>query len=1092
MSQTPQPLQQVPPEPPFQTTNGLYWTLKCQGKELAQLPSGPAEIPVYAQLGSGQFGRVFEVLPSLPPSHPHSTPPAGSAAPAAIDLAKAAVEKPQSPGPAAPGTSTESWGPPSSLPPRQLYAAKLLPLSNFAGHGTTADLLREFSLYRELDTPAAEESSFANILRVYGIASCVTFSKSFADAYLSGVQTAGVLVVEQCASDLAAFAMRLQAQGKLNHSALKFYAWQLLNARLHGRGVVHRDLKPENILVAAPAVPGGQQLLRDGVGILKIADLGLGRKIRSLLGQEPAGLRSRQQLDTAHQLLAFLLAEESVAAEVSAAAAVSCCCCCRVVAAVAFAAIAAGAIACTSASSLPVREDPHNKQQQQQQQQVEQQQQQQEEPQQRGPQDGRSLCMRQSGRVVTLPYRPPEILAATASNQSAAKLPVASYSSACDMWSLGVILLELCLPQKAPRPHMWNFAFILHTVGRAAFQMEFMILENILKVLGKPKEQEEVLDMIRLAGDQRADLLSFVGAFPSLSHSERKMAILDYIAEKGGLHLDALGLDLLARLLHVSPSHRLSAHCALSHPWFHDLPFDQMNRLGLSFHLSDPQFSQKRKLLASVHGAAAFLDCLGVSAHADLEIPALRASLPSPLRRCLTTWEARGRCPSSTRFACHELLQQALLQQQHQQQQQQQQQRSRCCSNSDVLPVEETRQQLKYPETTDDAAAGHESLQQQQQQQQQAPFSSRRSGENNRRSGCTASGQKLRNSNSSHSSAKALPAASAAARQQTQAPSSGTGSSLSLSRPGSAKSLRSSGPATLQRRSSSSMNRRSESLSREQPKQKAGDGGPPAGAPPSTGVLSGTLTRGAQGALSLSGRQRVQRQKGAQLRHREQEPFRTELREGQQCAGSDDEVVRSPWRCARPAAVSASTSVLQSLPPHPSLTHKGPPLPGRPPLRASSAIITAAAVAATARKKATTSPTKCQRAAATLECRSGNSTPYHDALSDHSCSPSRAPSAAATAPVSAAPSDGANENVDSSQDPAALCCPTATSGTKSRRRGPQGPPSKAPAEDQVLKGASQALAVTGPSVDADGKEQKTLRRAKRLRRGSGTAGHCFP
>lgn len=51
----------------------------------------------------------------------------------------------------------------------------------------------------------------------------------------------------------------------------------------------------------------------------------------------------------------------------------------------------------------------------------------------------------------------------------------------------------------------------------------------------------------RLAGDQRVDLLSFVGAFPSLSHSERKMALLDFILERGGLHLDALGLDLLAR-----------------------------------------------------------------------------------------------------------------------------------------------------------------------------------------------------------------------------------------------------------------------------------------------------------------------------------------------------------------------------------------------------------------------------------------------------------------------------------------------------------------------------------------------------------------
>lgn len=94
-------------------------------------------------------------------------------------------------------------------------------------------------------------------------------------------------------------------------------------------------------------------------------------------------------------------------------------------------------------------------------------------------------------------------------------LQVASYSSSCDIWSLGVILLELCLPQKAPRPHRWNFAFVLHAVGRAAFQMEFMILENILKVLGKPKEQEQLLDMTRyppcLCGEAGVLLLVKIG-----------------------------------------------------------------------------------------------------------------------------------------------------------------------------------------------------------------------------------------------------------------------------------------------------------------------------------------------------------------------------------------------------------------------------------------------------------------------------------------------------------------------------------------------------------------------------------------------------
>ncbi|CDJ59925.1 CMGC kinase, putative, partial [Eimeria maxima] len=60
-------------------------------------------------------------------------------------------------------------------------------------------------------------------------------------------------------------------------------------ARLHGRGVVHRDLKPENVLVSAAAVPEGEELYKGGVAILKIADLGMARKMRPLLGQQPAG-----------------------------------------------------------------------------------------------------------------------------------------------------------------------------------------------------------------------------------------------------------------------------------------------------------------------------------------------------------------------------------------------------------------------------------------------------------------------------------------------------------------------------------------------------------------------------------------------------------------------------------------------------------------------------------------------------------------------------------------------------------------------------------------------------------------------------------
>ena len=182
---------------------------------------------MYSQLGCGQFGRVFEVLPSPAPSVS-----VGTLAGAATDSATVPTGE-DAPAAAAATTMTVGATPagrtPPTLPPGQLYAAKLLLLSNFSSEGATADLVRELSLYGELDTPGGGGLGFANVLRVFGATSCVTFSKPFAEAYLSGVQTAGILVVERCAADLASFTRQLHGQEKLNHSALKFYAWQLLN-----------------------------------------------------------------------------------------------------------------------------------------------------------------------------------------------------------------------------------------------------------------------------------------------------------------------------------------------------------------------------------------------------------------------------------------------------------------------------------------------------------------------------------------------------------------------------------------------------------------------------------------------------------------------------------------------------------------------------------------------------------------------------------------------------------------------------------------------------------------------------------------------
>ena len=261
----------VPPESPFTTTNRLSWSLKWSGYQTLELSSGVVYLPVYTQLGKGQFGRVFEVVPASPPP-PAAAPAAAAAAggaaatatatadnaaansatqqttdaPAAANAAAAAANggdhlrsgSPPNPAAAAAATSAAAGvgaaaaataAPPPRLPASQRYAAKLLLLPNYKREGVTADLLREFSMYGDLETPGSEGLGFANVLKVFGITSCIQFSKPFADAYLSGVQTAGVLVVERCASDFAAFVRLLNLQKKLNHSALKFYAWQLLN-----------------------------------------------------------------------------------------------------------------------------------------------------------------------------------------------------------------------------------------------------------------------------------------------------------------------------------------------------------------------------------------------------------------------------------------------------------------------------------------------------------------------------------------------------------------------------------------------------------------------------------------------------------------------------------------------------------------------------------------------------------------------------------------------------------------------------------------------------------------------------------------------
>lgn len=252
------------------TTNGLVWKLVSTGVRLTSLPCGRrVRVPVYSQLGSGQYGRVFEVQllgrvteesseaqtlsgKSGESSGADDEPRSLSSFPKNARLRETASEVRQALG----------------LRSDFLFAAKLLPLPDFETQGATADLLREFALYGEVEGslsgkslnagvpfPKTTASScpkeaaadpqhsksggereadfapppFANVVRVFGVKSSVRFSRAFSETYLSGVRTAGVLILERCFGDLASYVRRLYGANKMKIAALKFYAWQLLN-----------------------------------------------------------------------------------------------------------------------------------------------------------------------------------------------------------------------------------------------------------------------------------------------------------------------------------------------------------------------------------------------------------------------------------------------------------------------------------------------------------------------------------------------------------------------------------------------------------------------------------------------------------------------------------------------------------------------------------------------------------------------------------------------------------------------------------------------------------------------------------------------
>lgn len=136
-----------------------------------------------------------------------------------------------------------------------------------------------------------------------------------------------------------------------------------------------------------------------------------------------------------------------------------------------------------------------------------------------------------SHEVVTLWYRAPDVL-----------LGSTAYSTPIDMWSIGCIMAELYLNGTPLFP------------GRNAQDQ----LKKIFKLLGTPTHEE--WPHFLPAGHAFPDWLRTFQVYPrppSLSH------VFPMIEPEG--------LDLLARLLDYRQAFRITAHAALSHPYFYDV-----------------------------------------------------------------------------------------------------------------------------------------------------------------------------------------------------------------------------------------------------------------------------------------------------------------------------------------------------------------------------------------------------------------------------------------------------------------------------------------------------------------------------------------
>ncbi len=152
--------------------------------------------------------------------------------------------------------------------------------------------------------------------------------------------------------------------------------------------------------------------------------------------------------------------------------------------------------------------------------------------------------------VVTLWYRAPEVL-----------LGSRSYGPAIDVWSIGCIFAELLTKEPL---------FMVSTEAAA--------LQAIFKLLGTPREES-------WPGWKTLPLVAGLGAATRNYQPQplRKALKLGGAYSYMGSHISDVGLALLAGMLTLDPSARITAKEALNHAWFAEDPPPCDPRLMPSF-----------------------------------------------------------------------------------------------------------------------------------------------------------------------------------------------------------------------------------------------------------------------------------------------------------------------------------------------------------------------------------------------------------------------------------------------------------------------------------------------------------------------------